>query len=431
MIDMRCEVVAIGTELLLGQIVDTNSSWIGEQLAASGIDSLMQTKVGDNAGRIQQALRAALERADAVICCGGLGPTQDDITRECIAAVMGVSLERVPEMEAEIAAMFAGRNRAMPESNRRQAERPVGAQFIHNDRGTAPGLICPFTINGVDKVLYAVPGVPFEMQAMMARVIVPDLVQRSGETATIASRVLRTWGSSESAVAEMLAARMSELDALESLVACPVTIAFLASGIEGIKVRITAKAATSEEVVSILDAEEVQLRAILGDLVFGVDDQTIEVVAAGLVKAAGLTLAVAESVTGGLIASRLVSVPGASEWFRGGIVSYASEVKFELLDVPVGPVVSAAAAEAMAVGVQRRIGSSVGLSVTGVAGPDEQDGQAVGTVFVGIAWPDGTVEHQLFRLPGDRERVRQYASISAVNFLRQGLVRRAAFLAQS
>jgi nicotinamide-nucleotide amidase len=421
---MRCEVVAIGTELLLGQIVDTNSSWIGEQLASAGIDSLLQTKVGDNRARIVQALRDALNRADAVICCGGLGPTQDDITRECIAEVMGTTLERVPEMQTEIAAMFAARSRPMPESNLRQAERPIGARFIHNDRGTAPGLICPIASatdvsTSTSKVIYAVPGVPHEMQAMMTRVILPDLIERSGQRAVIASRVLRTWGSSESAVAEMVAPC---LDALDLPGAPPATIAFLASGIEGIKVRVTAKAATEQAVQSVLSEQEQALRAILGDLVFGVDADTMESVTADLLLRHGLTLGLAESLTGGLASARLVGVPGASAWFKGSVVSYASEVKFDVLGVERGPVVSASAARQMALGAKQVLGSDVGLSITGVAGPDEQDGMPVGTVFVGVAIGGSEVESIELRLPGDRERVRQYATISALNSLRQRLL---------
>lgn len=414
---MRCEVVAIGTELLLGQIVDTNSSWIGEQLAAAGIDCLLQTKVGDNRARIVQALRDAAERADAVICCGGLGPTQDDITRECIADVMGTSLEAIPAMEAEIAAMFQSRGRPMPESNRRQAERPIGSTFIHNDRGTAPGLICSVDVpGGTGGVIYAVPGVPHEMQAMMTRVIIPDLMARSGERAVIASRVLRTWGSSESAVAEMVAPC---LDALDLPGAPPATIAFLASGMEGIKVRVTAKAANTAAVTRVLDEQETKLRTILGDLVFGIDADTMESVVAAQLVQRSFTLGLAESLTGGLIAARLVGVPGASDWFRGGVVSYASDVKFDVLGVERGPVVSARAARQMASGARHVLGADIGLSVTGVAGPDEQEGHPVGTVFVGLAIGQGTPEAVELRLPGDRERVRQYAAVSALNILRQ------------
>jgi nicotinamide-nucleotide amidase len=421
---MRTEVVAIGTELLLGQIVDTNSSWIGERLAASGLDSHFQTKVGDNHARIVSALRIALGRSDAVICCGGLGPTQDDITREAIAEVMGVELVRDPAIVAVIAELFAARNRVMASNNERQADVPVGATIIPQTRGTAPGLVCPIAwpdgAGGVvDKVIYAVPGVPFEMMDMMERVIVADLVRRSGEVAVIASRTLRTWGIAESSLAELVADR---LEALEQPGAPAATIAFLASGMEGIKVRVTAKASTKAAVEKILDVEESALRMILGDLVFGVNDQNMEATVGSMLKARGLTLGLAESVTGGLIASRLVAVPGASAWFRGGVVSYASGVKFSVLGVPEGPVVSAEAAMAMATGARACLGSFVGLSVTGVAGPDTQDGQPVGTVFVGLSIGD-EVTAERFSLPGDRERIRQFATINALDLLRKALMR--------
>src|SRR3954451_14659863 len=197
---MRCEVVAIGTELLLGQVIDTNSAWIGEQLALAGIDSHFQTKVGDNPDRMVEALRIALDRNDAVICCGGLGPTQDDITRDAIARIMGVSLARDEALVDIIRDMFGSRGRAMADNNLLQADVPEGATIIEQRRGTAPGLICPVpSADGSDeKVIYAVPGVPYEMQEMLERAILPDLRRRSGETATIMSRTLRTWGESES-----------------------------------------------------------------------------------------------------------------------------------------------------------------------------------------------------------------------------------------
>src|SRR5947207_10862910 len=243
---MQCEVVAGGTELLLGQIVDTNSSWIGEHLALAGIDSHFQTKVGDNRDRIVSVLRLAVDRSDAVIVCGGLGPTQDDITRECIAEVMGAPLVRDPAIVEHIRRMFAARGREMAESNARQADYPEGATVIPNPRGTAPGLICPLA--GGSKVIYAVPGVPYEMQTMVGGAVIPDLQARSGTQAAIVSRVLRTWGLAESTLAERVAPRLEELDRTPG----GPTIAFLASGIEGIKVRITAKAPTVGEASALL-----------------------------------------------------------------------------------------------------------------------------------------------------------------------------------
>jgi nicotinamide-nucleotide amidase len=412
---LRCEVVAVGTELLLGQIVDTNSAWMGEHLAMAGIDSHFQTKVGDNQARIEVAIRTALARSDAVICCGGLGPTQDDITREAIAAVMGVGLVRDEAMVEDIRRIFGARGRDMAANNARQADCPVGASFIPQTRGTAPGLICPVG----DQVVYAVPGVPSEMEEMVERAVIPDLVARSGETATIRSRVLRTWGLAESTLAELVAPRFDRLEGVEG---AP-TIAFLASGLEGIKVRVTVKAPTAEQADRALDAEEAALRDILGDLVFGVDDDTMESVVGSLLLGADLTLGVAESLTGGLVGSRLTAVPGASHWFRGSIVSYASDVKHELLGVPAGPVVSATAARAMADGAARVLGASVGLGITGVAGPTEQDGMPVGTVFCGVSIGGSSTATEL-HLPGDRERVRWYATASVLDLLRRSLLAR-------
>jgi len=416
---VRVEIVAVGTELLLGQIADTNSQWLGEQLAAHGIASQFHQHVGDNHERMLLAFRTALARSDAVIVCGGLGPTQDDITRAALAEVMNAPLERHEEIVEQIRAMFSSRGRAMPDNNLLQADVPRGATIIPQTRGTAPGLICAVG----QKVVYAVPGVPYEMTDMFERAILPDLVARqvaTGATSVITSRVLRTWGASESALAEAVAPRFDELIDDDR-----VTIAFLASGIEGIKVRLTARGDDAAHATSLLVHEEELVRALiierLGDIIFGVDDQTMEDVVAEQLLERGLTLAVAESVTGGLIASRLVGVAGASKWFRGGVVSYPSEVKFDLLKVPVGPVVSAEAAEAMARGVRELLHADVGLSVTGVAGPEEQDGQPAGTVFVGLSIGQ-TLQHTALRLPGDRPRVRAYSAISSLDVLRRALI---------
>ncbi len=297
---------------------------------------------------------------------------------------------------------------------------PRGASVIAQTRGTAPGLICPVG----QKVVYAVPGVPYELADMFERAILPDLLQReraSGRTSVITSRVLRTWGASESGLAEAVGARFDALAGDGRM-----TIAFLASGIEGIKVRLTARGDDAQHAAALLGEEEILIRDLItasfGDIIFGVDDETMEDAVATRLLARGATLAVAESVTGGLIASRLVNVAGASQWFRGGVVSYASDVKFDLLGVARGPVVSASAAEEMAVGVRRVLGADVGLSVTGVAGPEEQDGQPAGTVFIGVAIGD-SVEHVLVHLPGDRPRVRAYSAISALDALRRTLDR--------
>jgi nicotinamide-nucleotide amidase len=412
---VRCEVLAIGTELLLGQVVDTNSAWIGEQLALVGIDSHLHVQVGDNRARIATAIRDALDRSEAVICCGGLGPTQDDITREAISDVLGVPLELHESIATRIARFFNARGREMPRNNLRQAEVPQGATVIPQVRGTAPGLICR-TPTG-DRTIYAVPGVPAEMREMLERAVLPDLSRQAGPVSTILSRTLRTWGLAESAVAERLAGRLAALDAAA---ASGVTIAFLASGIEGIKVRLTVKAPTREEAIALLDAEEATVRELLGAVVFGIDDEGMEVAVGKLLLGAGWSLGVAESLTGGLVGSRLTQVAGSSEWFRGSIVAYSSEVKRKLLGVGDGPVVSDKAAREMAAGAAAALGADVGLSLTGVAGPAEQEGQPVGTVWVGL-WLPGAQETRLLQLPGARDQIRQMATISALDYLRRRL----------
>ncbi len=411
---VRVEIVSVGTELLLGQIVDTNSAWIADRLAAHGLDCFFQTRVGDNIERIAAACRAALARSEAVILCGGLGPTQDDVTREALGRVMGSPLIRDEEFARALGNRFVALGRTMPESNLRQADVPHGARSIPPTTGTAPGLVCP--VGG--KVMYAVPGVPAEMKEMVERVVMADLVRRAGSTGTIASRVLRTWGVSEARLAEMVAPRLAELDAEPE----GATIAFLASGFEGIKVRITIRGDDEARAGALLDVEEERLRAILGTLVFGVDDEAMENAVAHLLREKGLTMGLAESVTGGLVAARLVGVPGASEWFRGSVVAYDEAVKFSVLGVPQGPVVTEDAARAMADGARRVLHAEVGLSLTGVAGPDTAEGVDTGTVIIGVAGIGAEEPSAItIRLPGERQTVRELATISALDLVRKKL----------
>lgn len=412
---MNCEVVAVGTELLLGQVVDTNSAWIGEQLAAAGIDSFHQTKVGDNHGRLVGALELALERSDAVIVCGGLGPTPDDITREALAAVMGAELARDEAVAERIRSRFALRGREMAANNLRQADVPAGASVIGVQPGTAPGLVCPVRHRGRDKVIYAVPGVPWEMREMMAEVLT-DLGERAGARSVIASRVLRTWGRSESGLAEVLDGEIARLDRTGEA-----TIAFLASGWEGLKVRITARAADAAGAGRALDEVEGRVRGLIGESVFGTDGDTMESVVLGLLEDRDLTLGVAESLTGGLIAARLTETAGASAAFRGGVVAYDRSVKTGVVGAPD----VAAVSEEMALGLAERVcdllGCDVGLATTGAAGPDPHEGAEPGTVWVGL-WLDGQAEAVRLSLPFDRPRVRQFTTISALDLLRRRLL---------
>jgi nicotinamide-nucleotide amidase len=361
-----------------------------------------------------QCLQELLERADAVIVCGGIGPTPDDVTREAIAAVMDVELERRDELVESIQRMFGGRGRPMPENNLRQADVPVGGDVIPNPIGTAPGLRCELEMGGARKVVYAVPGVPYEMTEMIDRHVLPDLLERSGQRAVIVSRSLKTWGASESGLAEMIAQRVDQQT--------NPTIAFLARGIEGIYVRMTAKAPTEAEARALLDAEDRELRSVLGELVFAVDDDTMESEVLRLCEARGWTLGVAESLTGGFIGGRIANVPGASRSYKASVASYATDDKRGLLGVTAERVVTEEAASQMAEAAQRVLRADVGISATGVAGPDEMEGQPVGTAFYGIAIPGHETEVVSARLPFDRERIRQFSTISVLNLLRMRLL---------
>ena len=429
---MRCEVVAVGTELLLGQVVDTNSAWMGEQLALAGIDSHFQTKVGDNLERMIAALHQALERSDAVIVCGGLGPTPDDITRDAIAAVMGVEMRRDEAVVERIRAMFYRRDREMPANNLQQADVPVGARVMDVQPGTAPGLICPVTRagqggggvpggspGGAHRVIYAVPGVPWEMQRMVSECVLPDLQARAGQRHVIRSRTLRTWGHSESGLAEMLEEEMAHLD-----VTGEATIAFLASGMEGLKVRITAKAPDDDAAQRTLAGVEARVRALIGEAVFGADDDTMESVVLGLMRSRGLTLGLAESVTGGLISARLTEVPGASDVLRGAVVPYDRALKIGVLGAPDVAAVSKEMVLSMAAGACRVLGADVGLATSGAAGPDPHEGAPPGTVWIGLHL-DGGGEAVPVRFNMDRTRVRQLTTITALNLLRTRLLSRA------
>ena len=414
---MRCEIIGVGTELLLGQIVNSNAAWIGQRLAMVGWDCLRHTVVGDNEDRIATAIRETLERADAVILTGGLGPTQDDVTREAIAAVAGVPLVRHPELEQWLRERFAhiGRGR-MAEMNLRQADVPEGGRVIDNTVGSAPGLI----VEVKGKPIYAVPGVPREMQEMLERVVLPDLAARAGEGRAIVSRTLRTAGIGESLLAERLTPLWESVS--------DVTMAYLASAGE-VRVRLTAVAPTREEALARIAPVEEAVRAELGDAVYGLDDETLEAAVGRLLRSAGQTLACAESLTGGLVGGRVTTVAGSSDYYRGGVVAYATEAKATVLGVnhrllaEYGPV-SEPVAGAMAEAARRLFGAAVGLATTGVAGPTEQDGQPVGTVCLGVADENGTIT-ELLKAPGDRAQIRAWATTGALDLLRRHLEGRA------
>lgn len=402
---MIVEVVAVGTELLLGQIVNGNAASIGAALAENGFDANHQQVVGDNLSRIGAVLGTAMSRADAVIITGGIGPTQDDITREAICLATGLEMDHSVSYEAELRERFERSGRVMPASNLRQADYPRGAELLANPRGSAPGLALEH--RGV--WLFALPGVPEEMALLLSDQVMPRLRKLAGIDEVLVSRVLRTWGRSESQVAELL-------DDLFGGSTNP-SVAFLASAGE-IKVRLTAKAPSPAEARQLISPLEKEVQERLGTTVFGVDGDSIESVLFGLLHSRGWTIGTAESVTGGGVAARLTSVPGASAVYRGSVVPYATDLKMSLLGMAdlEGQVVSEAAARAMAEGALGLLGVDVAIALTGSAGPQPQE-QPPGTIVVGIATPEG-VDAATMTFPGDRERVRTYAATAALQLAR-------------
>lgn len=408
---MRVEILGVGTELLLGQIANTNAQWISERLAEIGVDVLHHEAVGDNHERIVEAIRLGLVRADVVIATGGLGPTQDDITRPALATAAGVPLVRRPEIEAQLRERWAATGREMPESNLLQADVPEGGRVITPIRGTAPGLVVEIESGRV----YALPGVPAEMREMMEGTVLRELGALAGP-ASLSSRTLRCFGMAESKIAELL-------DDLFHGSVNP-TVAYLAGGSE-VKVRLTAKAATREEADALIApiAEEVAGR--LGNVVFSRTDESLEEVVGRLLREAGATLACAESLTGGELGARITSVPGASAYFLGSAVTYTAEVKHTVLGVARetlerhGPVSRECAAE-MASGARRLFGADLALALTGAAGPDPHDGAAPGSAWIALEGP-GIAHQRSLRWPGDRAFVRRLAEQAALDLVRRHL----------
>ena len=404
------EIITIGTELLLGQLVDTNTAFIAKSLADAGIDVHRETSVGDNTERIAAAVREALGRADCVMCAGGLGPTVDDLTREAIALATNRPLElHEPSLE-RIRAMFERLGRRMAENNVRQAMMPRGAIVLDNEQGTAPS----FIIEEGSHAVIAVPGVPREMHAMIANQVIPWIVRRYGVSATIVTRVLNTIGVPESDLDQRIA------DLFHAGV--NPSIAVLAHYGQ-VDVKLTAKAATREQAIAMLDRLEPVVRERLGDCIYAVDGGRIEAVVGDLLRARGWTIATAESFTGGLIASQLISIPGASDYYVGGVVSYANTAKVDFLDVAPDLIeqygaVSEEVATAMAVGVKAHLRASCALGVTGVAGPGGGTPEKpVGLVYIALALPDASVETRKFMLPGDREIVQRRGATAALTMV--------------
>ena len=409
---MRAEIVGVGTELLLGQIANTNARWMSERLAEIGVDVLHHQAVGDNLERIVDALGLAVSRADVVLVTGGLGPTQDDITRDALALAMDAPIVHHPEIETMLRDRFTAFGRGeMPRNNLRQAGVPLGARTIRPELGTAPGLVAQVS----SARLYAVPGVPAEMMEMMEGTILPELASLAG-IGIVRSTILRCTGIGESRVAEIVA------DLFEG--SSNPTVAYLASSGE-VKVRLTAKAASATEADAMIEPLAREVARRLGDVVFTLDDETLEEAVGRLLREGGATLACAESLTGGGVGARLTRVPGASAYFLGSAVVYTAEAKHAILGVStetltVPGVVSEACALEMAAGARRLYGADLALALTGAAGPDPLEGAEPGTVWIALDSGDVT-RSRGFTSPGERDGVRRTAEQAGLDLLRRHL----------
>lgn len=407
------EIIAVGTELLLGNIANTNAQVLSQSLSALGINVFWHTVVGDNPTRLRQAVDAARHRADILITTGGLGPTYDDLTKETVCAACGKALVFHPEILSDIADFYEKNLHApMPDNNRQQAMLPEGCVVFDNPVGTAPG--CAFEADGVHVLM--LPGPPHEMVTMLRRCAEPYLRSLSREI--IVSHDIMTFGLGESYVDQLLHEQMSHME--------NPSLATYAKPCE-VRLRATAKAQSAEQAEEMLAPVVDEVKTLLGLYVYGVDVTGLEEVCSALLLERGLTLATAESCTGGLIARRITALPGASRVYRGGVVSYWTEVKAAVLGVPQDILdqygaVSEPTARAMAEGARRITGADIAVSVTGVAGPDpDERGNPVGLVFIGLATPDGTFCRRTESGRRTRNRIQDLSANHALDMVRRYL----------
>ncbi|MFH7242533.1 MAG: competence/damage-inducible protein A [Spirulina sp.] len=411
------ELICVGTELLLGDILNSNAQYLAQELAGLGIAHFFQTVVGDNPARIQQVVAMACERSNLILFTGGLGPTPDDLTIETLADFFGTPLVERPEIVADIEAKFVSRGRVMTPSNRKQALLPAGADVLPNRTGTAPGVIWE---PRPGLLIMTFPGVPSEMKAMWQETSVPYLKNHGWVQDTIVSRMVRCWGISESGMAE----RVSDYLNLSNP-----TVAPYASHGEA-KLRISAKAPTIAEAVALIHPVEQGIRALLGDDCYGVDGDSLASVVGDFLQQKQQTLAVAESCTGGGLGHMLTTVAGSSAYFWGGIIAYDNRIKTNLLQVDptvleTEGAVSAIVAEQMALGAKSALQTDWALSITGIAGPGGgTDTKPVGLVYIGLAFPTGEVISKRYEFAAFRGRdwVRHLSACTALDLLRRHLL---------
>ena len=414
---MKAELISIGTELLLGEILDTNARYLGAQLPALGIDLYYMSQVGDNMDRLTEVIERAWDRSDLVIATGGLGPTEDDLTREAIARVLSEELVVDAALEAQLRSFFAGRGVDMPERNLQQVMLIPSARSLPNPRGTAPG----WWVERDGRIIVAMPGPPAEMERMWEQEVAPELERRSaGRRTVLVARTLKTVGMGEGHVDELVSPLLKSRNP---------SIGVYARA-DGVQLRIAAKAPTQEEARRLIEPVEEEMRRLLGDVIWGADDDTLESAVGELLRRNDLTLATMESCTGGLLANTITNVPGSSRYFRGGLVAYDAEMKIEW-GVDAGVIaehgaISAECAGEMARAVRERLRTDVGIGITGVAGPDPQDDRLPGTVHIAIDASASPVQRVSYQFGQGREAVKRRAVTTALALTRRALLDRAA-----
>ncbi len=409
---MRCEIIAVGTELLMGQVTNTNARDIARELSALGIGVYYQSVVGDNVGRLEEVFGLALSRADLVILTGGLGPTEDDITRETVARVLGLPLERDEAWEKHLEDFFHKLRRSMVEINRKQAMFPRGGELLPNERGTAAGAF----LETEGKIVVLLPGPPGELHPMFKNHVIPRLLNRlqsSGELGVLRSRILRVIGLGESAL-------VSQIRDILNRQTNP-TIAPLAKGAE-VHLRITAHAPNAEEAELLLEHSAAEVKAVLGDAVYGQDEENLETVVAKKLWEKKLTLALAESCSGGFLSHRLTNIQGSSLYFKAGLVTYSNEAKSHILGVDAALIeehgaVSAEVASSMARQARRVCFADIGLSITGIAGPGGGTAhKPVGLTYIAMDTGAGLLCRD-YEFWGSRAEIKERASQTALYLL--------------
>ena len=412
---MNCEIIAVGSEMLTPQRVDTNSLWLTDQLNIVGVEVSAKAIVGDDRARLADVLRGALRRSDIVLLSGGLGPTEDDVTRDSVAEVLGREQHFREELLEAIAERFRQLRRNMADNNRRQAYLIEGAEALANPRGTAPG---QWIRTGDGKFIALLPGPPHELKGMFTEQVMPRL-RAILPVLHIALRQFRVAGMGESDLDQLIAPVYMQYPRVATTV--------LAKPGD-IEIHLRARMASQDEAEAVLNELAPKIETLLGDRIYSRDGATLEASVGRLLKERGQTVSVAESCTGGLLGQRFTSVAGSSTYFKGGFLTYTNEMKTSLLGVSEDllskhSAVSEAAAAAMASGAQERTASTWAISVTGYAGPEGgSEADPVGTIYIGLAGPDGVEVRRLQMIP-ERERVRQMGATAALDFLRKHLIR--------